>query len=239
MKMAVFGATGMAGSRIVVEGLHRGHRLVALSRNATDPIGHERLISRALDVADAAAVESVLATVDAAVLTIRLQPGAESGLAPLTRGFLDAAQRCGTRVLIVGGAAALRSPTNPDRLLIDDPHHVPEVWRPIARASLEQFRLCQAHPHTERVYLSPPAVLEPGPRSGRYRRGTDTLLTDAHGVARITAADLAVAVVDELEAPSGVQHFTVAADRSPRRSGDPVVTGRDHRPPRSPRRHRR
>lgn len=214
MRIAIFGATGMAGQMIVAESVHRGHRVVALSRNSGDSVGDDQLITRAVDVADAAAVDSVLATVNAAVLTIRLRAGAESGLAALTAGFLDAAQRHGTRVLIVGGAAPLRSPGDPDRLLIDDPEHVPAEWRPIAHASLDQLRLCETHPYGGWVYLSPPALLEPGARSGTYRRGTDTLLTDRHGVSRISAADLAIAVVDELEAPAGVQHFTVAAEVS-------------------------
>lgn len=214
MKIAVFGATGMAGGAIVAEGLARGHDITGLSRRPRNNIVHDRLTTRALDVGDTGAVDSVLATVDSAVLTIRLRPGAERQLAPLTRGFLDTAERRRTRVLVVGGAAPLRSPEDHGRLLIDDPVHVPEVWRPIAAASLEQFRLCRSHTHPDRVYLSPPAVLEPGARSGRYRRGTDTLLTDADGVSRISAADLAIAVLDELETPGDVDHFTVAEDRA-------------------------
>ena len=38
-----------------------------------------------------------------------------------------------------------------------------------------------------------------GPRAGHYRLGEDTLLMDADGKSRISAADLAVAVVDEVE----------------------------------------
>ncbi|WP_446664784.1 NAD(P)-dependent oxidoreductase [Flexivirga sp. B27] len=215
MKIAVFGATGMAGSAIVAEGLARGHHLTGVARTPQGAVTADRLTSCALDVGDTAAVDSVLATVDTAVLTIRLRPGAESELAALTGGFLDVAGRRGTRVLVVGGAAPLRSPDDTNRLLIDDRVYVPEVWRPVAAASLEQFHLCRNHTHRDWVYLSPPAVLEPGTRSGRYRRGTDTLLTDADGASRISAADLAIAVLDELESPGDVDHFTVAEDRTP------------------------
>ena len=148
--------------------------------------------------------------VDAAVLAVRLRPGSESDLAPLTRGVLDAAQQQGIRVLIVGGAAPLRSPGRPDRLLIDDPDHVPPAWRTVAQASLDQYRLCNSHQYTGWVYLSPPAVLERGTRSGHYRRGAQTLITDRNGASRITAPDLAIAVLDELESPGPTRHFTVA-----------------------------
>ncbi|WP_408648234.1 NAD(P)-dependent oxidoreductase [Streptomyces gossypiisoli] len=59
------------------------------------------------------------------------------------------------------------------------------------------------------MYLSPPALLEPGARTGRYRRGTDSLLTAPDGRSWISAEDLAVAVVDELESPGRERHFTV------------------------------
>lgn len=211
MRIAVFGATGMAGSAIVCEALTRGHQVVAASRRPkTATEKQERLTVRTSDVADTDAVDTVLANVDAAVLTIRLAPGEEDRLAPLTRGVLDAAAHHRTRMLIVGGCAPLRSPNHPDRLLIDDPGYVPDAWKAIARASLDQFHICKEHDYSGWVYLSPPAVFEPGARSGTYRRGTTTLLTDANGASRITPPDFATAVLDELEQPGGEQHFTVA-----------------------------
>lgn len=211
MRIAVFGATGMAGSAIVSEALTRGHHVVAASRrSATATANEEQLTVRTVDVADPHAVDAVLAGVDAVVLTIRLAPGEEDRLAPLTRGVLDAAAHHGTRMLIVGGSAPLRSPNHPDRLLIDDPDLVPEAWKSIAQASLDQFHACQEHPYAGWVYLSPPAVFEPGDRTGSYQRGTTTLLTDANGASRITPPDFANAVLDELEHPGDDQHFTVA-----------------------------
>ncbi|MDN6748551.1 MAG: NAD(P)H-binding protein [Brevibacterium sp.] len=211
MRIAVFGATGMAGSAIVSEALTRGHHVVAASRRpATANANEEHLAVRTVDVADPDAVDAVLADADAAVLTIRLAPGEEDRLAPLTRGVLDAAAHHDTRLLIVGGSAPLRSLSRPDRLLIDDPDHVPEAWKSIAQASLDQFHTCQEHPYAGYVYLSPPAVFEPGERSGSYRRGTTTLLTDANGASRITPPDFALAVLDELEQPGCDRHFTVA-----------------------------
>lgn len=211
MRIAVLGATGMAGRAIVSEALTRGHHVIAASRRPTTAHATtEHPSVCAVDVADSDAVEAVLAEVDAAVLTIRLPPGEEDRLAPLTRGVLDAAAHRGTRLLIVGGSAPLHSPNHPGRLLIDDRDHVPEEWKTVAQASLDQFHACQAHGYTGWVYLSPPAVFEPGDRSGSYQRGTTTLLTDANGASRITAPDFAIAVLDELENPGDDQHFTVA-----------------------------
>lgn len=209
MRIAVFGATGTAGSAIVTEAVNRGHQVVACSRRPYED-GRDHLITRVADAADPVAVAAVLTEVDVAVLTIRLTPGEESRLAPITDHFLAVAAEHGTRVVIVGGAAALRSPLQPDRLIIDDPAFVPQAWQTIARASLDQYRTCQQHTATGWTYLSPSAILEPGDR-GEHRRGTTTLLTDEHGTSRVRAGDLAVALVDELEHPRGEQHFTVAS----------------------------
>ncbi len=199
MRIAVLGATGMAGSAVVDEALSRGHAVSALSRNPRAMPSHPRHTTRAVDVGDTVALDPVFADADAAVLAIRLAPGEEHRCAPLTHGVLDVAARHGTRVLVIGGSAPLRSPGHPDRLVIDDPDHVPPAWQAVARASLAQFEVCTEHPHREWAYLSPPAVLEPGERSAHYRRGTDSLLTDDDGRSWITAPDLAIAVLDELE----------------------------------------
>lgn len=213
MKIAVLGATGMAGRAIVSEALARGHDVVAASRRPnSEGVEMEGHTVCAVDVVNLEVVDSLLREVDVAVFTIRLPPGDEGRLAALTRGVLDAAARHGTRILIVGGSAPLRSPSDPDRLLVDDPDYVPEAWASVARASLDQFRACTRHRDADWVYLSPPAVFEEGDSAGRYRRGTTTLLTDADGESRITPPDLATAVLDELELPGRDQHFTVIGD---------------------------
>lgn len=215
MRIVVFGATGMVGSAVVAEAVARGHHVTAVSRRGHSDPGVVPAASVAADVADTDALDAILEKADAAVLSIRLEPGAEDRLAPLTQGVLDVASRHGTRVLVVGGSAVLRSPDSVDTLLIDDPRHVPAAWRRIASASLEQFRTCRRHPYDGWVYLSPPAVLEPGRRTGAYRRGTTTLLIDENGESRISNTDLAIAAVDEITSPGPDRHFTVGRSESP------------------------
>ena len=61
------------------------------------------------------------------------------------------------------------------------------------------------------AYLSPPAQLAPGGRTGNYRLGADELLLDAEGNSTISMEDLAVALVDEAERPMHHRtRFTVA-----------------------------
>ncbi|WP_432193425.1 NAD(P)-dependent oxidoreductase [Streptomyces sp. bgisy027] len=147
---------------------------------------------------------------DAVVLSVRTFPADREFLVGATRTVLDAAARLGTRVLVVGGAGALHSPGDPDLPVAENPAYVPDEYRAVALAGTAQLRTCEAHADADWVYLSPPAVLEPGERTGRYRRGTDTLLMDSDGGRSwISAEDLAVAVVDEVENPGAERHITV------------------------------
>ncbi|OKK18862.1 NADH-flavin reductase [Streptomyces sp. CB02488] len=220
MNITVFGATGMVGSRLVTEAVARGHRVTAASRHP-DAARSAAVIPVTVDAGAPAeqrdaALDEALGTVGAALLAIRPAPGQEDSIAPLTSAVLDAAGRAGVRVLVIGGAGPLRSPRDPGLLVIDDPDHVPAAWRAVAEASTTQLRTCHEHGYGDWAYLSPPSLLEPGIRTGTYRRGTTTLLTEPDGTSRISAEDLAVAALDEIEHPRGERHFTVARSRGER-----------------------
>lgn len=68
MKIAVFGATGLTGERVVTLALDEGHRVVALTRNASRfPFVHERLTVVEGDASSHADVREALQGVDAIV----------------------------------------------------------------------------------------------------------------------------------------------------------------------------
>ncbi|MGI5369347.1 NAD(P)-dependent oxidoreductase [Streptomyces iakyrus] len=219
MTIAVLGATGMVGSRVVNEARTRGHRLLALSRKPARQHPEDSHVTPvAVDANDAHALREALAgspshpAADAVVLSVRTTPVDEESLVGTTRTVLDLAARFGIRALVVGGAGALRSPGDRHLLVADNPAYVPAGIRAVAAAGVTQLRTCQSHPDADYVYLSPPALLAPGERTGRYRRGTDTLLHSADGPSWISAEDLAVAAVDELETPGTDRLITVVHD---------------------------
>lgn len=205
MRIVIFGATGMVGTRLVAEATARGHEVVAVSRGAGPDPAVETV---AVDALDRARVEQVLETADVAVSAVRPRPGEEAGVPETTRALLDAAAATGTRLLLVGGAGPLASPTSPGTLVVDDERYVAAAWRASAVASVAQLRACEGHPAAW-TYVSPSAELQPGARTGDFRRGTTTLLVDDAGRSRISAEDLAVALVDEAEQPGGERHITV------------------------------
>ena len=111
---------------------------------------------------------------------------------------LDYLPKAGVKRLVwVGGAASLE--TSPGVRVIDDPHF-PEAWKGEA---LGQIKALEVFLHSKSdvqwTYISPAALLEDGPRTGKYRVGSDQLLVDGYGKSHISVADYAVALLDRVD----------------------------------------
>ena len=184
MRITVFGATGAVGREVVAEARARGHEVRAASRSTGG------------DATDPAHIARLSAGQDLVISATRPQPGHEPELVAVARALFAGLRD--TRLLLVGGAATLR---RPDGVLVHEAPDFPPELAPIAQACADQHAVCRAESIVDWAYLSPPAFLEPGPRTGRYRLGADDLVVDAAGVSRITNADLAVALLDEAERP--------------------------------------
>lgn len=206
MKLTVIGAAGMTGSRVITEALGRGHEVTAVFRGARPRSVPADARAVRGDATDLDHMTGLLTGADAVVGATRPAPGSEGTVTATTEALLDAAYATATRALLIGGSAPLHSPSG--GLVFDDPRYVPAAWRAIAASSIAQLDVCRAHA-ADWVYLSPPALLEPGVRTGGYRRGATRLVVAADGSSRISAEDLAIAVLDELENPGGERHFAV------------------------------
>ena len=90
--------------------------------------------------------------------------------------------------------------------------HVPANVVPGAQAARDALTALRGNANLAWTFLSPPALLAPGERSGRYRVGGEQLLMAGEAPAGISVADLAVAIADEIETPRHVRaRFTVAS----------------------------
>jgi len=200
MKIALFGATGHIGGRILDEALRRGHDVIAIVRDPSRlATSHAHLKIAVGDVADPASFSSAINGADVLIASLSARRDGDPTAVPTNaRTLLDAASKAGVKRLVwVGGAASLE--TAPGVKVIDDPHF-PEAWKPEANAqaaALDVFR--GASTTVDWTYISPAALLEPGERTGRYRVGGDQLLTDANGVSRISIDDYATALLDRAE----------------------------------------
>ncbi|MBN8942017.1 MAG: NAD(P)H-binding protein [Rhizobiales bacterium] len=211
MRVTVFGGAGSVGSRVVAEAMARGHEVVAVARNAARlsglPAGAETRVGDASAIAD---VVRLSRGQDLVISATRPVPGQEEELVTTTRALLAGLAETGVRLLLVGGAASLAVPGGGGATVIDNPDF-PAAIRALALACARQLETCRAAPSVDWTYLSPPALLQPGTRTGHYRLGKDELLVDAAGHSAISMEDLAVALLDEAERPAHSRvRFTVA-----------------------------
>ena len=192
MKIAVIGASGNVGQRIVAEALARGHEVTAIARKRPAGDSVAGVTWKTADVADPAAMAAALAGNDAVVLSVRF------GDTDFERA-LDGVRRSGVqRLLVVGGAASLM--IAPGKVLLDQPDF-PDFIKPEAtpaRAALERLR---GEAELDWTFLSPSMMFGPGERTGVFRLGGDALLTAADGKSHISYEDYAVALLDEIEQP--------------------------------------
>lgn len=202
MKIALIGATGNIGSRVLNEALTRGHSVTAIARKADALAARPGLTAKAADLHQPAALAPVLAGHDAVVSAVHF-------LASDFDKLLAAVRQSGVkRWLMVGGAGSLE--VAPGLKLIDAPGF-PEIYKAEAAKGGEFLDALKAQAaDLEWSFLSPSAMIVPGERTGKFRLGKDTLLSDANGDSRISMEDYAIALVDELESPKHIrQRFTV------------------------------
>jgi uncharacterized protein len=218
--IAIFGGTGYAGSAIRAEALKRGHRVIAISRNApsdTAEAGQGSDVEfRPGSVHDAALVDQIAAEADVVVVAIRFAPGGSGEGVKLIDAFpalTGAAAAHGVRLGVVGGAASLFVAEGGPRL-IDTPEF-PAQFKGEAGSAAEVLDWLRADGGEADWFFVSPAggfgSYNPGVATGSYRVGGDILLTDAAGKSEISGPDFALAFVDEIEAPRHHRtRFTVA-----------------------------
>lgn len=212
MKIALIGATGFVGSEVLKELLSRGHQVTALARTPAKLPAQPGLTVVKADALDAAQVAAAVAGHDAVVDSYNpgwSEPRIHDVFLQGTRAILDGVKRSGVkRVLVVGGAGSLF--VAPGVQLVDTPHF-PAEYKQGALAAREALNQIRAETALEWTFLSPAALLAPGPRTGKFRIGAEELLMDGDKPAGLSVADLAVAIVDEIETPKHIRkRFTAA-----------------------------
>ena len=216
MKIALIGATGFVGAAVLAELLQRDHHVTALVRNPAKLESRPMLTAQALDASDADAVAAAVQGHDAVVSAFNPGWDAPDLYALFMKGSaaIDAGvEKSGVkRLLVVGGAGSLF--VAPGVQMVDTPEfaqHVPANIIPGAKAERDALTALRGNTALDWTFLSPPAFLQPGERTGRYRVGGEELLMAGDKPAGISVADLAVAIADEIEKPKHVRaRFTVA-----------------------------
>jgi uncharacterized protein len=202
MKIALVGATGNIGSKVLAELVSRGHAVTAIARNPEKAPASAKVSVKKGDATDAAALAKLLEGHDAVVSSLPFAPG-------LSANVTEAVKHSGVkRFVMVGGAGSLE--VAPGKML-KDTLTLPDAVKKIIEegsASLDRLR---GEQKLDWTFFSPAAEIGPGQRTGKFRLGGDRLLTAPDGKSKISYDDYAIALVDELEHPKHIkQRFTIA-----------------------------
>ncbi|WP_332681407.1 NAD(P)-dependent oxidoreductase [Bosea sp. (in: a-proteobacteria)] len=201
MNIALIGATGFIGSRLLAELGRRGHRVTAIVRNPEKVPQGAGVTAKRGDVFDRDGLAALLAGHDAVISAVHFSASDPAVL-------LAAVRQSGVkRYLVVGGAGSLAVAPG---VKLFDTKEFPAIYLDEAKKGGAYLDLLQAEASLDWTFLSPSALIEPGARTGKFRLGKDDLLVGAEGRSAISAEDYAVALVDELEKPEhSRQRFTV------------------------------
>jgi len=200
MKIALIGATGNAGSRILAELSRRGHLVTAIARNPQKVPALSGVTSAKADVGDVAGLAAAIKGHDVVISSVHFTASDPHKLIAAVREARI------PRYLVVGGAGSLE--VAPGVKLIDTPEF-PAIYKAEAAAGGVFLDLLRQQSDLDWSYLSPSAVFAPGERTGKFRLGRDQLLTNDKG-SHISFEDYAIALADEIEKPAhSHQRFTV------------------------------
>ncbi|MCX5412501.1 NAD(P)-dependent oxidoreductase [Streptomyces sp. NBC_00059] len=214
--IVVFGAGGRAGRRAVAEAVARGHRVTAVVRN---PDAYRDLAGTGVnvvsgDVTDADSVALVSDGHDAAISAAgRTDMDSEEFYVSAAHALLDGLSRAGVgRLVLIGIGSTLE--TAPGVMVHDAPGY-PEEWRAFSLGHAAELGVLRAAvTEIDWVVIAPPPVMldVEAPRTGRYRTGGHQVLPpSADGATGFSYADLAVALIDEIENPVHRRSLTAVA----------------------------
>lgn len=199
-KIALIGASGNAGSRILKELSDRGHQVTAIARSPEKIANLPEVVAVKGDVFDKDALSALLKGHDAVISSVHFTASDPAIL-------IAAVRESGVkRYLVVGGAGSLE--VAPGQRLVDQPDF-PAAYKAEASKGADFLDLLRTVDDLEWSFLSPSALFSPGERTGTFRLGKDTLLSNEKG-SSISFEDYAIALADEIEKPAHIrQRFTV------------------------------
>ncbi|MCW4452487.1 NAD(P)-dependent oxidoreductase [Kaistella sp. BT6-1-3] len=214
MKIAIIGATGFVGSKLVKEAADRGLQVTAIARNAekTEP-GNINKVS--VDVNNVDELSEVLKGHDTVISAYNAgwtNPNIYDDFLAGSRAIQEASKRAGVkRLIVIGGAGSLYTAENQQLV---DTEGFPEEIKPGALAARDYLNILKEEKELDWAFFSPAIEMHPGittGRTGKYRLGKDHPVVDENNVSKLSAEDVAVVLIDEAQHPKHHhQRFTAA-----------------------------
>jgi len=211
MKVAIIGATGFVGPKVVTEALNRGYEVTAFARQPEKlDIENDKLTKQSVDVNDTEILANLLVGHDAVISTFNAgwtNPNLYNDFLKGCESIQTATKQAGIkRYITVGGAGSLYI----NGIQLVDGPHFPAEYKPGATAARDYLNELRKENDLDWTFVSPAINLHPGTRTATFRLGTEEPVFNAEGKSEISAEDLAVALLDELEKNQFVkQRFTL------------------------------
>ncbi|GGG53693.1 NAD(P)-dependent oxidoreductase [Hymenobacter glacieicola] len=215
MKIALIGATGFVGPKLLHEALNRGHQVTAIVRDpAKLTEQHENLTVVTGDVNQVDELAQQLAGHDVVLSSFNAgwtNPNLYEDFLQGSRNIEAATEKSGVKRLIaIGGAGSLYLN---GQQLVDGPEF-PANIKPGATAARDYLRELKQNTTLDWTFFSPAIEMHQGittGRTGHYRLGTESPVFNEEGRSILSAEDLAIAILDEVENPKHIrQRFTAA-----------------------------
>lgn len=204
-RITVLGGTGYAGAALVAEARRRGHDVTAVSRSTPDaPVDGATYVEGS--VLDPGVIDTAVEGADVVVSALSPRGDMAGRLEGVVEDLAARLSGTSTRLGYVGGASSLLVEEGGPRLWDVSEAHIPDDVKPEIQTGLDTLAILQESPEDlDWFYVSPPQDFGSWlgtPSKGSYTLGGDVLLKDADGASTISADDLALAIVDEIETPA-------------------------------------
>ncbi len=214
MKVAIIGATGFVGSKLVNEALNRGLEVTAIARK-TENISAENINKVAVDVNNVNQLSEALKGHDAVISAFNAgwtNPNLYNDFLAGSKSIQQAVKQAGVqRMIVVGGAGSLYS--NEEQQLVDTPDFPADI-KPGATTARDYLNMLKEETTLDWAFFSPAIEMHPGVtegRTGKYRLGKDQPVFDENNISKLSPEDVAVVLLDEVQEPKHHQERFTAA----------------------------
>ena len=201
MKLAVAAANGKAGRLITEEAINRGLDVTAIVRGENRTAAKDAIIK---DIFDITAED--LKDFDVIVNAYgSWAPDTASTIVDATMHLVDVLKGTDKRLVIVGGAGSLYVDPEHTKTVVDVTPF-PEAAMPVVNAHGKLLEELRKVDDINWTYVSPAGDFQAeGERTGEYILGGEELVLNSKGESKISYADYAIAIVDEVESGSHIK----------------------------------
>ena len=202
-KVAVVCAAGKEGRLLVDEAVARGYDVTGFVRGS-DKVANPKAKTVVKDLFDLTREDLIGfdAVIDAfGAWTPETLPLHKTSL----KHLCDVLSGTKVRLLVVGGAGSLY--VNPEHTVqVKDLESFPAMFKPLANNMGEALAELRTRSDVQWTYLSPAGdFVADGERTGEYLLGGEEYFVNDKGESRISYADYAIAMIDEIENANNIQ----------------------------------